>query len=85
MSKILVGNKCDLDDERKVSTEAAQEFADTYNMKYYEASAKTTHNVDAFMEEIIEQVYATKFAGKADEPRSTFTLNSNEERFDGGT
>jgi Ras-related protein Rab-1A len=43
--KILVGNKCDMERERMVKREDAQQFADSEGMLYYETSAKTNHNV----------------------------------------
>jgi Ras-related protein Rab-1A len=47
--KLLVGNKCDLVSERKVSTEDAKEFADQLNLNFLETSAKDSTNVeDAF-------------------------------------
>ncbi len=59
MYKILVGNKCDLEEKRKVSYEQGKEFADQYGMKFLETSAKTSHNVaDSFVtmtKEIIGQ------------------------------
>jgi small GTP-binding protein len=58
--KILIGNKCDLEDKRKISYEQGKEFADTYGMKFLEASAKTNLNVhEAFVtmtKEIISQL-----------------------------
>jgi len=46
---LLVGNKCDLVSERKVSTEDAKEFADQLNLNFLETSAKDSTNVeDAF-------------------------------------
>ena len=44
--KILIGNKCDLEDKRKISFIQAKEFADVNGMKYIETSAKTSTNVD---------------------------------------
>ena len=43
--KILIGNKCDMENERKVSKEQGKEFALQYGMKFYEASAKNATNV----------------------------------------
>ena len=57
--KILIGNKCDLEDKRKVTYEQGKEFADQYGMKFIETSAKTAFNVgEAFVtmtKEIIAQ------------------------------
>ncbi len=38
--KLLVGNKIDLENERKITRKEAEELAAQYQMKYYEASAK---------------------------------------------
>ena len=44
--KILVGNKYDKENERKVSIEQGKEFADQYGMKFFETSAKNSTNVN---------------------------------------
>ena len=44
--RILVGNKCDLMNNRQVSTEEAKEIANKYGIKYIETSAKDTINID---------------------------------------
>ena len=44
--KFLVGNKCDLEEDRKISYEQGKEFAETYGMKFIETSAKTSSNVN---------------------------------------
>lgn len=38
--RILVGNKCDLQDSVQVSTDVAQQFADVHSMPVFETSAK---------------------------------------------
>ena len=43
--KILVGNKCDLENERKIKIEQGEEFARQYGMKFFETSAKDSTNV----------------------------------------
>jgi len=47
ITRILVGNKCDLESRRVVSTEEGQELADHYNVRFLETSAKDSKNVDA--------------------------------------
>jgi len=42
---ILVGNKCDLNDERKIDTETAQKFAQDNNLLFLETSAKLSTNI----------------------------------------
>eukprot|EP01121_Diplochlamys_sp_Union-15-3_P013490 TRINITY_DN4191_c0_g1_i2.p1 TRINITY_DN4191_c0_g1~~TRINITY_DN4191_c0_g1_i2.p1 ORF type:complete len:210 (-),score=27.30 TRINITY_DN4191_c0_g1_i2:94-723(-) len=44
--KLLVGNKCDLVNERKVPFETAKEFADQLNLIFLETSAKNSTNVE---------------------------------------
>jgi Ras-related protein Rab-1A len=46
ITRILVGNKCDLESKRAVSTEEGQELADHYNVRFLETSAKDSKNVD---------------------------------------
>lgn len=41
--RILVGNKCDLQDSVQVGTEVAQQFADTHSMPLFETSAKNSN------------------------------------------
>jgi len=47
VNKLLVGNKCDLADQKNVETTTAKEFANSYDIPFIETSAKTAHNVDA--------------------------------------
>jgi Ras-related protein Rab-1A len=44
--KLLVGNKCDRED-RVISTETGEAFANNLNMPFLETSAKTAENVEA--------------------------------------
>ena len=43
--KILIGNKCDMDYNRKVTIEEGKNFAENYGMKFFEISAKQSINV----------------------------------------
>ncbi|EGR31311.1 rab2 gtpase, putative, partial [Ichthyophthirius multifiliis] len=46
LSFVLIGNKCDLEDQRQVSVEEAQNFAKENNLLFLEASAKTSQNIE---------------------------------------
>lgn len=39
ISKVLVGNKCDLEENRAISKEEGTQLADEFKMKFFEASA----------------------------------------------
>lgn len=46
MCKFLVGNKCDMQNDRAVSWEEGQELAERYGMVFLETSAKANINVE---------------------------------------
>ncbi len=46
MNKILIGNKCDWEDKRVVSTERGQQLADELGIPFLEVSAKSNINVE---------------------------------------
>ena len=58
---VLVGNKCDLNDQRQVSTEEGQNMAKDNNMIFYETSAKSGLNVDKIFEESANQIHNVIF------------------------
>ena len=43
---LVVGNKCDLEKERQVSKEEGEKYAEQYNVKFYETSAKDNININ---------------------------------------
>ena len=58
--KILVGNKADLIEERKVNQEIVERFAEKKEMQYYETSAKDGINVDKAFRELAELILENK-------------------------
>jgi Ras-related protein Rab-8A len=46
VNKILIGNKCDMDDQRVVSFEEGKQLANEYGIQFFETSAKNDMNVE---------------------------------------
>ena len=44
--RVLVGNKCDLENTRQIRKEEGEEIANKYGIKYIETSAKDTTNIE---------------------------------------
>ena len=53
---VLVGNKSDLNEQRKVSTEEGQQMARNNNLIFFETSAKSGENVDKIFEESAKEI-----------------------------
>jgi len=65
---ILVGNKCDLEEERQVSTEEGAAFAKSNGLLFLETSAKTGHNVDEAFLVPAKDIYEKIKRGMVDSP-----------------
>ena len=63
ISKILIGNKIDLDD-RKVNREEAELFASQHGFLYDEVSVKENINVDESLLKLVEEAYKFKHENK---------------------
>ena len=53
---ILVGNKCDIIQERQVKKEEGKEYAKKKNMKFYEVSAKDGTNVNKAFDTLLKDI-----------------------------
>mmetsp|Transcript_32499 Transcript_32499/g.77193 ORF Transcript_32499/g.77193 Transcript_32499/m.77193 type:complete len:208 (+) Transcript_32499:1-624(+) len=56
VDKLLVGNKADLSDKRKVNAETAKEYAQTHDINFLETSAKEKLNVERSFMKIASQI-----------------------------
>ncbi|XP_050310214.1 ras-related protein Ral-a [Anthonomus grandis grandis] len=57
---LLVGNKCDLEEKRKVSFQEAQDRATKWGVPYVETSAKTREHVDKVFYDLMREIRARK-------------------------
>ena len=53
---VLVGNKSDLEENRKVKTDDAQEFAEKNNMLFYETSALNGNNIQELFNQTAKKI-----------------------------
>ncbi|EWS72497.1 small guanosine triphosphatase family Ras family protein (macronuclear) [Tetrahymena thermophila SB210] len=60
---MLIGNKCDLADQRNISKDAASKFAQEYDMAYLETSALHSTNVEQAFHQIIKYIYDSTISG----------------------
>ena len=64
---LLVGNKCDLEDERKVPIEKGKEKAQNLNCAFFETSALKKINIDEIFEELVNNIYEKTGGNKNDD------------------
>ena len=78
--KLLIGNKCDLEDKRKVSYQEGKDFAESNGMKFMETSAKTASKVQEAFElltnEIIKASINKEKGLEKKEPKKAVRLTS---------
>ena len=58
MTMLLIGNKCDLDNQRQVSKEQGEEKAKAFKVAFLETSASSGENLDVAFEMIMKEVYS---------------------------
>ena len=77
---IIVGNKLDMEDKRKITKENADKLSKEYNYKYFETSAKTGEGVDDAVRDLVNQILekSDKFEEERNE-RNSVKINENQE------
>ena len=58
MTMLLIGNKCDLDNQRQVTKEQGEEKAKAFKVAFLETSASSGENLDVAFETIMKEVYS---------------------------
>lgn len=62
---VLIGNKCDLQESRRITTANGEKLAQRWNVPYIETSAKTRFNVDKVfitLEIILQCIMTARFS-----------------------
>ena len=71
VSRILCGNKSDLEDSRQVSTDEGKELSDTYNIRFIESSAKDNANVEEAFTLMTKEIKSRVVHTEAKKPTQT--------------
>lgn len=85
---VLVGNKCDLIESRAVSYEEAQALAKSFNIQFYETSAKNNINIDEIFTKIATDIKVKLSMENMDRSKSIYlstNLNVDNNKNDGCT
>ena len=75
---MLIGNKCDLEDQREISKEQGEEKARSMNASFFETSALSKVNIDDIFNEIVNNIFQRTKGQKNDDDDDIEIINENE-------
>ena len=78
--RIIIGNKCDCEGIRTVSSEEVQDLAERFGVPYFETSAKTGENVELALTTMIEGLLEESVDQQSSK---TIQENDNSDKKDG--
>ena len=78
MTMLLIGNKCDLDNQRQVTKEQGEEKAKAFKVAFLETSASSGENLDVAFEMIMKEVYS-KCKNELDEDEGMEDMQMGQE------
>ena len=81
---ILIGNKLDFENERKVAQERALKFAENNSLQYFETSAKNGKNIHksfkAMIDLILEGKSEQEILNELKKPQKTVSVNDDKKK-----
>lgn len=84
VNKILIGNKCDWEDKRVVSTEQGEALAKELGIPFLEVSAKSNINIDKAFYSLASDIKKRIIDTSKSEPASTSGVNVGQGEGSGG-
>lgn len=64
VERVLVGNKCDMEDRRIIPTEKGESISREHGIRFYETSAKANINIDRVFMDLAEAILAKQTAAR---------------------
>eukprot|EP00467_Chlorarachnion_reptans_P003557 CAMPEP_0114501656 /NCGR_PEP_ID=MMETSP0109-20121206/8612_1 /TAXON_ID=29199 /ORGANISM="Chlorarachnion reptans, Strain CCCM449" /LENGTH=118 /DNA_ID=CAMNT_0001679395 /DNA_START=381 /DNA_END=737 /DNA_ORIENTATION=+ len=83
VEKLLIGNKCDMKDQRMIEKERGTILANEYDIKFFETSAKQNINVTEAFYAIASDIKKTIVSDPKEKPSSN-VINLGEKKKSGG-
>ena len=74
---MVVGNKCDLEEQRTVSKEEGQELCNKHGCSFVESSAKTAMGIDEVFEEMTKQLIKDAESKPKTEPSNQVSIKAS--------
>ncbi len=85
VNKILIGNKCDWEEKRVVSTEQGQQLANELGIPFLEVSAKSGINIDEAFYSLAADIKSRIIdTAKTDQASSSVNVNEKSDAGFGG-
>ena len=78
VSIVLVGNKCDLENDRKISKEKGEEKAKNFNCPFFETSALSKIKIEDIFTEMVNNIYERTGGVKNEEDDDIEIINEND-------
>lgn len=74
--KIIIGNKCDMEDRRVIPTEKGEAIAREHGIRFIETSAKANINIDRVFLELTDAILAKTTAKEASDGNASNPASS---------
>ncbi|KAK9469569.1 ras family-domain-containing protein [Lipomyces arxii] len=84
VNKLLIGNKCDWDEKRAISTEQGKALANELGIPFIEASAKANINVEEAFVSLARQIKQRVDLASDPQPASNIDIGAGKKTSDGG-
>ena len=78
VSIVLVGNKCDLENDRKISKEKGEEKTKNFNCPFFETSALSKIKIEDIFTEMVNNIYERTGGVKNEEDDDIEIINEND-------